>query len=513
MRAAGVQLGIDFGTSNTVAMMRWTDGRVRPLLFEESPLLPSSVYAEPAGGLVVGRDAVHSARLEPSRFEPNPKRRIDEGSVLLGDRAVLVRDLVSAVLARVGQECHRVVGTTIGDVTVTYPAAWGHPRRQVLADAATAAGLTGVQLVAEPVAAAAYFTSVLGHDVPIGSAVMVYDFGAGTFDASVVIRRVEGFEVLAVDGRDDIGGVDVDAAIVEFVGRACAPHGPDAWRRLVMPRTVEDRRARRLLWDDARAAKERLSRQPTAELTVPLVGTDVSLTREQLEQLAWPLIEQTVQVSDAVVRRANLAPGRLAGVFLVGGSSRIPLVATALHRALGPAPTAIEQPELVVAEGSLLTRHAGQPRSSRTGDGHPHPHPHPGSVAQAPHARATPASPAGVQATYGRGPAARRAATRKPMLIGVAVAVVLIVLIGAGIAVKALLNDNTTPKFAVGSCVKQSGSRAEQVDCSTAGAFRVVSRETRREDCADQSMPVVRINSSGGKEGVLCLEPASVSRR
>ena len=84
MPSPGVRLGIDFGTSHTVAVLRWPDGRVRPLLFDGSPLLPSGVFHEPGAGLLVGRDAQDSARRVPGNFEPNPKRRIDEGEVLLG---------------------------------------------------------------------------------------------------------------------------------------------------------------------------------------------------------------------------------------------------------------------------------------------------------------------------------------------------------------------------------------------------------------------------------------------
>src|SRR5689334_24731648 len=110
MATPDVRLGVDFGTSNTVAIVRWGDGRTRPLLFDGSPLLPSAVYAEPNGHLVVGRDAVHSARLDPARFEPNPKRRIDEGSVLLGDQELTVNQIVGAVLSRIAEECRRTVG-------------------------------------------------------------------------------------------------------------------------------------------------------------------------------------------------------------------------------------------------------------------------------------------------------------------------------------------------------------------------------------------------------------------
>jgi molecular chaperone DnaK len=92
-------LGIDFGTSHTVAVL----GRSRrdPLLFDGSPLLPSCVFAEPGGRLLVGRDAQRSTRLDPAAYEPNPKRRIDEMVLLLGPAEVPVGGAVTAVLARV----------------------------------------------------------------------------------------------------------------------------------------------------------------------------------------------------------------------------------------------------------------------------------------------------------------------------------------------------------------------------------------------------------------------------
>ena len=183
---------------------------------------------------------------------------------------------------------------------------------------------------------------------------VVHDFGAGTFDASVVARTAEGFEVLAVDGRDDIGGLDVDAAIVEHVGRMLGEDGAATWKRLSEPATLEERRAQRQLWDDVRNAKERLSRYQSADFVLPLLDREIHLTRDELEELARPVLDQTVQVTKRLLRWADLPDGRLAGVFLVGGASRIPLVATLLHRELGEAPVVIEQPELVVAEGSIL---------------------------------------------------------------------------------------------------------------------------------------------------------------
>jgi molecular chaperone DnaK len=365
MPGSGFALGVDFGTSNTVAVLRWPDGRARSLIMDGSPLLPSAVYADPSGALLVGRDAVHSARLDPARFEPNPKRRIDDQSVLLGERELPVVDLVAAVLIRVAEEARRTTGDApIETVTLTCPAGWGPQRRGLLTAAASLAGWPRVRLVEEPVAAATYFTSVLGRQAPIGSVVVVHDFGAGTFDVSVVARTANGFNVLAVDGRDDIGGLDIDAAIVSHLGRQYGSR-PE-WSRLSSPSTVEDRRFRRLLWDDVRVAKERLSRSQSADISVPLLNTDAHLTREELETLARPVLEQTVKVTEGALRWTQLAEGRLAGVFLVGGASRIPLVATLLHRALGEPPLAIEQPEMVVAEGALFSTSVAGPNPAQT---------------------------------------------------------------------------------------------------------------------------------------------------
>jgi hypothetical protein len=348
----GYRLGIDFGTSNTVAVVYQPNGRTRPVLFDGFPLLPSSVCVSIDGSeLLVGREAAHSARVHPERFEPHPKRRIDDGTVLLGTDEYPVAQLIAAVLGRVRAEVVRMMGGEPGSVVLTYPAAWGGRRRAVLLDAARRAGLPGPELLAEPVAAASYFVTVTEVDVGVGSCVLVYDFGAGTFDASVLRRTAEGWEILASEGLPDAGGLDVDAAIVAYIAATYTSSRPEEVRRLVAPESAGDRRANRLLWDDVRTAKEVLSRASSTYIHLPLIEDDVPLGREQLERLARPVLDRTVSLTRTVVGGV-VRDGTLAGVFLVGGSSRIPLAATLLHRAVRVSPTAIEQPELVVAEGS-----------------------------------------------------------------------------------------------------------------------------------------------------------------
>jgi ABC-type branched-subunit amino acid transport system substrate-binding protein len=364
---SGFRLGIDFGTSNTVAVLRWPDGRTKPLLFDGSPLLPSAVYLDPQGSLLTGRDAVHSARLQPHRFEPYPKRRVEEGTVWLGEREIPVIDLVATVLRRVATEAQRVAGAMPGHVTVTHPAAWGSQRRDALSRAAVAAGLPAPLLVPEPVAAASYFVGTVGTHVPVGGAAVVYDFGAGTFDASVVRRGAGGgFDVLSSEGLSDAGGLDIDATVVGYLGNAFTGREGNQWYRLTHPESDNDRRAAWQLWEDARLAKEMLSRAATTYVHVPLFDESVPVGREQLEQLARTILDRTVTATQLAVTAAGLLPAQLSAIFLVGGSSRIPLAATLLHRAFNLAPTAIEQPELVVAEGALYLAPpvSGQPVSS-----------------------------------------------------------------------------------------------------------------------------------------------------
>jgi hypothetical protein len=339
------RLGIDFGTANTVAVLAPSGGTPAPLLFDGSPLLASAVCLVGGGRFLVGRDAQHTALAAPASFEPHPKLRVDAGTVLLDGIEVPVRDLIAAVLRRVGEEATRVGGGSPTETVLTCPAAWGAARRAVLLDAA--AELPAPRLVVEPVAAAYRFAA----GVPVGEPFLVYDFGAGTFDASVVRRTPDGFEVLASEGLADCGGLDVDAALVAHLAGTFAARDPRRWARLATPRTTADRRASRQLWDGVRGAKEMLSRVTATLVHVPLFDVDAPVGREEFETLAAPVIARTVAACASAVSAAGVRP---AAVYLAGGSSRIPAVATALHRELGIAPTVVDQPELAVAQGSLL---------------------------------------------------------------------------------------------------------------------------------------------------------------
>ncbi|MEU4213968.1 Hsp70 family protein [Actinoplanes sp. NPDC026623] len=356
----GFVLGVDLGTSHTVAMLRWPDGRTRPLLFDGRPLLPSAVYLDTTGRLHVGRDAVRLGQAEPGRLEPNPKRHVDTETVLLGGSDVPTADMLAALLGAVAREAVAATGF-LPPAVLTHPAAWGSQRRAVLTTALSRAGWPpATRLVAEPVAAARYFADVLRRPVPVGSALAVFDFGGGTLDVAVV--RNEGvtpqglprFAVAASGGIDDLGGLDLDAALVAHLGATLEKDEPAAWAALTEPVTLAQWRARRQFWDDVRGAKEMLSRAALAPVPVPGVERAVQLSREEFEAAVGPLLRRGVAEAGSVLRAAGLNPADLAGLFLVGGSSRVPLVARLLHGELGIAPTVLEQPELPVAEGAII---------------------------------------------------------------------------------------------------------------------------------------------------------------
>ena len=357
---------------------------------------------------------MHAARAYPGGYEPHPKRSVDDGTLLLGGREFPVRDVFAAVLHRVAVGAGRVAGGPVPGAVLTCPAGWGARRQAVLAGAAEAAGLPSPRLLAEPVAAGCAFTGLTGA-APAGARILVYDLGAGTFDASVVRSTGAGFDVLAEHGLPDAGGLDIDAAIVAHLGATYAQRDPDRWQRLTRPATPADRRAAHAFREDVRIGKEILSRTASTLLHVPIFDDDALLTRVQLEQLALPILQRTMRATQTALREAGIGPGDLTGLFLVGGAARMPLAATLLHRRLGVTQTVVERLELVVAEGSLL---AG-PHTAPTVAGAP-------TVAAAPTAAVEPARRVGV-AVEPAPPAPARPRRRAAILAGAAAALVVAV--------------------------------------------------------------------------------------
>ncbi|MQA09619.1 MAG: type VII secretion-associated protein [Pseudonocardiaceae bacterium] len=389
------------------------------VVIDGAPLMSSAVYAAPDGTLFVGQEAERQAAVDPSRYEPHPKRRIDEGELLLGDTVLRVPDVVRAVLKRAVDEARRVAGDAeVKLLVLTHPADWGAIRGRVLRQAAN--GLAeDIVLVPEPVAAAVFhaatFTPAQTGDqrtvevnAQPGETLAVLDLGGGTVDVSVVRRaqggadpaaaRRGGFQVLATRGDPSFGGADIDQALLEHVGGRVSGADGDAWQQLVEGRELPDRRRRRVLRQDVRGAKETLSRHAYTDVPMPPPFADAHVTRADLEELISEPLARAAEMTSSAIADANLRPKQLTAIFLVGGSSRIPMVARLVHGRTGVMPTTLDQPETVVARGALRAVTIDSDRSGGLPGARPH----------GPPARPAPSVPAGQQGQAGQqGPAPR----------------------------------------------------------------------------------------------------------
>ena len=348
----GWQLGIDFGTSNTVAAISTAQGvSVLDIESNGQSRMPSSVFLTEDGDILVGTAAQHQAVFAPDRFEPTPKRCLGQDEIFLGVEMVPVTTLVAGVLRRVYGEACRQQGETLPDVVrLTHPADWGATRLSLLEDAARRAGLPAVQFVAEPVAAAVW---IAGAATTNGDHIAVYDFGGGTFDA-VVLRRVgHGFEVAGPPaGRDPLGGEDIDRRIIDYIGTMVSEESPADWQALRNPGDVAWRRRAAALRMEVQRAKETLSEVNSCQLWIPGLERELQLTRPELEKLIASDVDACTDTLLTALSDAGVAAESLHGLYLVGGSSRIPLVAESLWRRVGVRPLVQDSPKSVVALGA-----------------------------------------------------------------------------------------------------------------------------------------------------------------
>lgn len=350
-------LAIDFGTAVTAAATMQLGGpaTTRPIPVEVagSWRVPSGVLRLDTGQLVVGTMAERQAALRIEAYEPTPKRRMGEGVMDLGG-PVPVTEAIAAVLRVMAAEASRSQGgSRPAAVCLTHPAAWAGPRLNALREAARLAGLTDVTLLPEPVAAACWYAATSGR-VPAGGRVAVYDLGGGTFDAAVVESNGDGTftTVGRPGGIDPLGGVDFDFALLDVVGATIKQRDPRLWEMLDEPSDSNGRRRRRALLSQVRSLKEDLSTVTQSALLVPETAMEVTVTRDEFDAVIGPEIQRTAAVLEETIGAAGMTAPALAAVYLVGGSSRIPLVEEVIAQRLGVTPATLDEPKQVVAYGA-----------------------------------------------------------------------------------------------------------------------------------------------------------------
>ena len=330
-----------------------------------SHVIPSVVHLRADGTLITGEAAVRRSLSDPGRTAREFKRRLgDPTPILLGGTPLAAVDLMTALLRDVLAAVSERHGGPPSAVALTHPANWGQFKIDLLRQAADACGLRDVTLVTEPVAAAVDYAA--GARVPVGEVVAVYDLGGGTFDAAVLRRTASGFETLGEPvGLERLGGIDFDHAVVAHVERSIA----DTLQ--AMDRNdPEVAGALARLRHECVTAKEGLSEDSEVVVPVALPGlwSEVRLTRGEFEQMIAPALVEPLRAFRHGVASAGISASDIHTVLLVGGSSRVPLVAETVAGELGR-PVAVDtHPKHAVALGrGAHRRHQGALRQARRG--------------------------------------------------------------------------------------------------------------------------------------------------
>ncbi len=356
-----IAVGIDLGTTHSlVAAVR---NGVSECLPDEAGrvILPSAVRYLADGQRHIGAAALADAAIDPRNTIVSVKRFMGRGVADIEGRTQLPYEFVDApgmlklrtaagdkspvevsaeILATLRQRAEDSFDDELFGAVITVPAYFDEAQRQATKDAAQLAGLNVLRLISEPTAAAIAYGLEHGAE----GLYAVYDLGGGTFDVSL-LRLSDGvFEVMATGGDSALGGDDLDALLAQWALQ----------RSGLQAVTAQDKRA---LLVAARAAKEKLSLADHATLACPLsAGGEVSVrvARDEFEALVQPLVARTLSAVRKVLRDAKVDKSEVKGVVMVGGSTRMPIVQSAVGELFGMTPLTDLNPDEVVALGAAI---------------------------------------------------------------------------------------------------------------------------------------------------------------
>ena len=328
-------IGIDLGTTFSVVAHVDAQGRATTIANTEGDLTTPSVVFLDKAGAVIGKEAVKAAEFEPDRVAMHPKREIGQTWFQHPVRGELLRPevLQALILKKLKQDAEIKLGP-VNKAVITVPAYFNEPRRKATQDAGRMAGLDVIDIINEPTAAAIAYgvqQGFLNPDQPNPNKeiVLVYDLGGGTFDVTLMEISQNCFVVLATAGDVELGGIDWDNRIMDFVATEfIQQHNLD-------PR--EDPAARYRLRAEAEDAKRSLSTRMEVQIAFAYEGKRLrlSLTRARLEMLTGDLVDRTEMTVKRLLREAKLPCSDLTRVLVVGGSSRMPMIAEMLERETG----------------------------------------------------------------------------------------------------------------------------------------------------------------------------------
>ena len=344
-----VIVGIDLGTTNSeISYIRENQPYVIPDATGD-PILPSVVGLADDGRLLVGHAARNQWLLAPELTVKSIKRRMGEAvKVRLGHQEYTPQEISAIILRTLRERAVQYLGDDVRKAVITVPAYFNDAQRQATREAGALAGLEVVRILNEPTAASLTYDT----DQQDLKRLLVYDLGGGTFDVSIVQVQDGVVEVLASHGDTQLGGDDFDQLLAEhLLQRFEAEQGCD-----LRPLPVARARVLRA----AEEAKKRLSVEPFALVQEEYIAERdgrplhlrMEVARHEFEALIHPLLDTTMTCVGRALDDAQLRPSQLDRVLLVGGSTRVPLVAALLEERLRQPAHQEVQPELCVALGA-----------------------------------------------------------------------------------------------------------------------------------------------------------------
>ena len=349
-------MGIDLGTTYSVIAMLDSQGRPASIANSEGDLLTPSVVLFDNDGVVVGKQAVLAAALEPGQVAACAKR--DMGAKHFHKQINgqwIPPEVISAyILQRLKADAERKLGP-VRSAVITVPAYFDETRRRATMDAGRLAGLDVLDIINEPTAAAVAYGYQTGYLDASGAAVsekplrvLVFDLGGGTFDVTLVEISHRAFKALATDGDVQLGGKDWDDKLIEIAAeRLKAQLGHD-------PRN--DPATQQELIFAAEAAKRTLTERTKVAMFVNHAGQRLKLeiTREEFEQAALPLVLRTRTAVELVVLQAGTSWEEIDRVLVVGGATRMPMIVRMLTELAGRTIDCSISPDEAVAHGAAL---------------------------------------------------------------------------------------------------------------------------------------------------------------
>jgi len=367
-------IGIDLGTTNSVAAVMEGDAPTVVLNSEGGRITPSVVAFTKTGERIIGQIAKRQAALNPDRTiysikrfmgrkysevteelkqvpykvvaGPNDAVRIDIDGKLYSPE-----EISSYILRKLVDDAGKYLGEKVKDVVVTVPAYFNDAQRQATKDAGQIAGLNVLRIINEPTAASLAY----GLDKKKHETILVFDLGGGTFDVSILEVGDGVFEVKSTAGDTHLGGDDFDKRVVDWlVEEFKKDQGIDL---------SKDRQALQRLTEAAEKAKIELSSAMETEINLPFITADASgpkhllmkLTRAKFDQLTHDLVQRTMAPVKQAIADAKISERDIEEIILVGGSTRIPAVKELVRKlTAGKDPNQSVNPDEVVAVGAAI---------------------------------------------------------------------------------------------------------------------------------------------------------------